>query len=63
MEITIKHYDTIVTIKKEHDDLNIDETFDMIKSALIGISWLPSQIDNYIIEKAEELKEKQNEND
>jgi hypothetical protein len=58
MEITFKHYDTIVTIKREQDDLNLDETFDMIKSALIGISWLPSQIDDYIIEKAEELKEK-----
>ena len=55
MEITFKHYDTIVTIKREQDDLNLDETFDMIKSALIGISWLPSQIDDYIIEKAEEL--------
>jgi len=58
MEITFKHYDTIVTIKKEQDDLSLDETFDMIKSALIGISWLPSQIDDYIIEKAEELKER-----
>ena len=57
MEIIIKNYDTIVTIKREQDDLNIDETFDMIKAALIGISWLPSQIDNYIIEKAEQLKE------
>jgi hypothetical protein len=58
MEITFKHYDTIVTIKKEQDDLNLDEIFDMIKSALIGISWLPSQIDDYIIEKAEEIKER-----
>ena len=58
MEITIKHYDTIVTIKKEHDDLNMDETFDMIISALIGISWQQNQIHDYIIEKAEELKEK-----
>ena len=37
MEITFKNYDTIVTIKKEQDDLSLDETFDMIKSALIGI--------------------------
>ena len=57
MEIIIKNYDTIVTIKREQDDLNLDETFDMIRAALIGISWLPSQIDDYIIEKAEELKQ------
>jgi len=60
MEIIIKNYDTIVTIKREQDDLNLDETFDMIRAALIGISWLPSQIDDYIIEKAEELKENTN---
>lgn len=58
MEITIKHYDTIVTIKKEHDDLSMDETFDMINAALLGVSWMQYQIDDYIIEKAEELKEK-----
>jgi hypothetical protein len=58
MEIIFKCYDTILTINKEQDDLNLDEIFDMIKSALIGISWMPTQIDNYIIEKAEELKNK-----
>ena len=58
MEITIKHYDTIVTIKKDHDDLNMDETFDMINAALLGISWQQEQIDNYIIQKAEELNER-----
>lgn len=56
MEITIKHYDTIVTIKREHDDLSLEETFDILNAALLGISWQQNQIDNYIIEKAEELK-------
>ena len=56
MEITIKHYDTEVTIKKKHDDLSMDETFDMINAALLGISWMQCQIDDYIIEKAEQLK-------
>lgn len=56
MEITIKHYDIIVTIKREHDDLSLEETFDILNAALLGICWQQNQIDNYIIEKAEELK-------
>jgi hypothetical protein len=59
MEITIKHFDTIVTVKKDHEDLNIEEVFDMLNAALIGVSWQQCQIDDYIIEKAEELKERQ----
>jgi hypothetical protein len=63
MEIILKHFDTTITVKKEYEDVSIDELFEMINTALIGISWQQSQIDDYIIQKAEELKEKQNEND
>ena len=59
MEITIKHYDTTVTVKKDQEDLSIDEMFEMINIALIGISWQQDTINDYIIEKAEELKGKQ----
>ena len=56
MEIKIKHYDTIVTIKIEHDNLSLEETFDILNAALLDISWQQNQINDYINEKAEELK-------
>lgn len=60
MEITIKHYGTTISVKKDYEDVNMEEVFQMISSALIGVSWQQSQIDEYIIEKAEELKENKN---
>jgi len=56
MELSIKHYETTITIKTEHEDLNIEEVFKIINTALIGISWNQSTIDEYIIERAKELK-------
>lgn len=56
MEIIIKQYDTIVTIKRDYDDLNLEEVFDMINAALIGVSWQQSQIESHIIEWAEKIK-------
>ena len=58
MELSIKHYETTITIKTEHEDLNIEEVFKIINTALIGISWNHSTIDEYIIERAKELKGK-----
>ena len=58
MELSIKHYETTITIKTEHEDLNIEEVFKIINTALIGISWNQSTIDEYIIERAKELKYK-----
>ena len=58
MELSIKHYETTITIKTEHEDLNIEEMFKIINTALIGISWNQSTIDEYIIERAKELKYK-----
>jgi hypothetical protein len=58
MEIIIKHYDTIVTVKKDHEYITMDEVFKMVNAALIGVSWMQSQIDDYIVEWADEIKEK-----
>lgn len=60
MEIIFKQYDTVVSVKKDFDDVSLEEVFHMINTALIGVSWQQCQIDEYIIEKAESLNQDNN---
>jgi hypothetical protein len=57
MELTLKMHDVQMTILKEFDDCTIDEMYQMFGALLISATYSQAQIDNYIIEKAEELKE------
>ena len=57
MELTLKMHDVEMTIKKEYDDTTIDEMFQMFGALLISATYSQTQIDNFIIEKADELKE------
>lgn len=60
MELTLKMHETKITIEQEYDDITIDEMFNHFNSLLIGVTFSQAQIDNYILEKAEELQEEKN---
>lgn len=55
MEVTIKNYDLEVTIKSDNEGLSTSELFDMFNVCMLGITFQQCQLDEYIIEKAEEL--------
>lgn len=54
MQLTLKMHNITIEIKTETDDITIDEMFDYFSSALIGCSFAPIQIQNYITDKAQE---------
>jgi hypothetical protein len=53
-EVIIKSYDLTASIKSE-TDVDISEIFNMINAALIGITFQQITIDNYIVERAQEI--------
>jgi len=55
MQVTIKNYDYEVTIKSDNDGLTTSEMFDMFNVCMLGITFQQCQLDDYIIEKAEEI--------
>jgi hypothetical protein len=55
MEVTIKSYDLQATIKSDNEGLSTSEMFDMFNVCMLGITYQQCQLDDYIIEKAEEL--------
>lgn len=54
MQLTIKHYDISATIQTS-DDITLDEVMNQFNALLISATFSQVQIDNWIIEKAEEL--------
>jgi hypothetical protein len=54
MLLTIKHYDISATIETS-DEITIDEIMTQFNALLIAATFSQEQIDNWIIEKAEEL--------
>lgn len=54
MQLTIKHYDISATIETS-DDITLDEVMNQFNALLISATFSQVQIDNWIIEKAEEL--------
>ena len=57
MKLELNNHDITVTIGVPREDVTINECYDMFASCLIGITFRQQQIDNYILEKAEELSE------
>lgn len=56
MELKLKIHDTEISIKTEHDDITIDEMYQYFESILLGATFQPVQIENYILDKADEIK-------
>lgn len=57
MQIKLESHGITVTVSSQYNDVTISEWFEAFRTCLIGISFVPEQIDNYIIEKANELEE------
>lgn len=60
MKITIKHYDAEVTWSNDRenqkiDETTIDEAFEAFKGLLVTVGYMPESVDNYILDKADEL--------
>jgi hypothetical protein len=55
MQISLKHYEIKVTIDMP-DDVSLDEVFDQFNALLISATFQQESINNWIIEKADELK-------
>ena len=63
MELSLKMHETRMTIEQQYDDITIDEMFNMFNALLISATFSQAQINNYIIDKAGELKEEEDFND
>jgi len=59
MELSLKMHETRMIIEQQYDDITIDEMFNMFNALLISATFTQTQIDNYIIDKAGELKEEE----
>ena len=57
MELSLKMHETRMIIEQQYDDITIDEMFNMFNALLISATFTQTQIDNYIIDKANELNE------
>jgi hypothetical protein len=58
MKLQLESYKKKYTVETEYDDASIDEYFEHFKGLLISAGWHQSTIDEYIIELAEEFKNK-----
>lgn len=54
MQLTLKHYNITTTIDMPND-VSLDEVFDQFNALLISATFQQVSIDNWIIEKADEL--------
>jgi hypothetical protein len=54
-------YGVRITIELDRADIDIEDAFNAFKTILTGLSWSNEQIENWIKEKAEELKNENNE--
>ena len=57
MKLQVENHDITVIISKPYGDVTITEWYDMFASCLIGVTFTQEQINNYIIDKANELLE------
>jgi hypothetical protein len=54
-------YGVRVTIEMDRADIDIEDAFNAFKTILAGLGWSDDQIENWIKNKAEELKNEDDE--
>lgn len=57
MKLQLESYGKKYTVETLYDDVNLEEYFDMFKGILVQASFDQSNIEEFIIELAESLKE------
>jgi hypothetical protein len=55
MELTLKMYDTEISVKTKFDDVGIDNMFQHFEALLIGATFHKETIEQYYVERAEEI--------
>jgi hypothetical protein len=60
MKITIEQDFVKITYEFKNIDASLEQVFDSIKGALVSLGWSEITINNFIIELAEELTNKNN---
>ena len=58
MKLQLTNYKKTITYETEYEDVNLEEYFDAFKGLLVTASWSEETINQFIIELAEELKDK-----
>jgi hypothetical protein len=56
MQISLKHYGMTITVEMP-DDSSLDELFEQFNALLISATFQQESINNWIIEKADELNQ------
>lgn len=46
-ELTLKHYNTTILIKKDRSDLNLNEVMEMVEQLLLAAGFSKQSIDDY----------------
>jgi hypothetical protein len=60
MKITIEQDFVKITYEFKNIDTSLEQVFDALKGALVSLGWSEITINNFIIELAEELTNKNN---
>ena len=58
MKLQLTNYKKTITFETEYEDVNLEEYFDALKGLLVAASWSEETIKQFIIEWADELKDK-----
>jgi hypothetical protein len=58
MKLQLSNYGKTMTYETEYEDVNLEEYFDAFKGLLVAATWSEETINKFIIEWAEELKER-----
>lgn len=57
MKITTETKDQLYITEFKNSDVSLEQLFDAFKSHLVALTWHPVNIEQYVIEWADELKE------
>jgi hypothetical protein len=60
MKIQLHIHETTISVERESDDLNIDDMFQVFKTLLIGASFEQETINDWILEKSQQLSTNKN---
>lgn len=58
MKLQLEVYKKKYTVETDYDDLSLEEYFDAFKGLLVSASWSEENVNQFIIEWAEVLKDK-----
>jgi hypothetical protein len=61
--LSAKMYGTKVSVEYDHSDIDLDEVMDAFQTLLTGLGYHPDGFKNWVIERADEYKEQDNQSE